>query len=66
MRNTATASGRTRPAVARDTPSASTARSTITGRLASDDCVEKATTCAGAAARANRARPTRQKTTTNG
>ncbi len=66
MRNTATASGRTRPAVARLTPNSSTARSTMTGRLASDDWVEKATTCAGAAARANRPSDTRPKMTASG
>ncbi|MNR39851.1 hypothetical protein D3C85_1580890 [compost metagenome] len=66
MRNTATASGRTRPAVARLTPSMSTERSTMTGRLASDDWVEKATTWAGAAARANRPRLTRPKMTASG
>ena len=65
-RNTATASGSTSPAVARRTPSMSTARSTMTGRLASDDWVEKATTWAGAAARANRLRLTRPKTTASG
>ena len=50
MRNTATASGRTRPAEVWGTPSQSRARSIITGRLASDDWVETATTWAGAAA----------------
>ena len=37
MRNTATASGRTRPAVAVETPRAVRACSTMAGRLASDD-----------------------------
>ena len=59
MRNTATARGRTRPAEVWGTPSQSRARSIITGRLASDDWVETATTWAGATARANRARDIR-------
>ncbi|MNN93830.1 hypothetical protein D3C81_2123570 [compost metagenome] len=52
--------------MARLTPSISTDRSTMTGRLASDDWVEKATTWAGAAARANRPSDTRPKITARG
>ena len=63
MRNTATASGRTSPAVAGETPSLSIERSTITGRQASEDWVEMATTWAGAMARANRPRLTRPNAT---
>ena len=56
MRKTATASGRTRPAVAAETPRRPTARSTMIGRQASEDWVEKATTWAGAMPCAKRAR----------